>query len=207
MPSTLFLRTLSQALQGLTPIALALAWLLCTGNARAGSAIRRGLVLSVPATIAGAWLFQQASRQALIEAVLASIAVVTAATARRIVAGWAIMLAVVLIVTRQTMEIAAALKSAAIDVRLLDPTMQIVAGFVAGAGLAWVLYEVLVRLPDRAVLAATRAFVAIFLALGVLYAFHEFAEAGWLLRATSCTRPSSLRSRLASTACTSATCW
>src|SRR5947207_2342389 len=184
MFSTLFLRTLSQTLQALTPIAMALAWLVRAGDTRAASAIRRGVLLSVPVTIAAAWLFQTASHQAAIEAVLASMAVAIAAIAgrtrgsRRI--GWTITLAAALLIVRQTMEIAAALKSAAIDVRVLDPTMAIAVGFIAGAGLALALQRIVVRVPDRAAAAARRAFVAVFLALGALYAFHEFAEARWL---------------------------
>jgi hypothetical protein len=194
MSSTLFLRTLSQTLQALTPIAMALAWLVRGDDARAASAIRRGVLLSLPAMIAGAWLFQQASHQAVVEAVLASIAVAIAAIAGWNLAAppvgqdrpnttrfaWPIVCAVALIVVRQTMEVAAALETAAFDVRLLDPTMAIVAGFIAGAGLASALRRIVVRLPDRAALAATRAFVVAFVALGTLYAFHEFAEARWL---------------------------
>ena len=76
MNFNLLLRTLSQALQAVTPIALALAWFEHTGRIRTAAAIRRGLIVAVPATVGATWLFQQSSHVAVDEALLATLAAV-----------------------------------------------------------------------------------------------------------------------------------
>ena len=79
----LFVRTLSQALQAFTPIAISLMWFERIGDTAAASAIRRGLIVSLPATFVASWLFRHSVHQALDEALLASLAVaVTAVFAR-----------------------------------------------------------------------------------------------------------------------------
>src|SRR5204863_2991106 len=71
----LFLRTFSQALQAFMPIALSLTWFERTGDTHVSSAIRRGVLLSIPATVVASWLFQRSTGRALDEALLAAITV------------------------------------------------------------------------------------------------------------------------------------
>src|SRR5205085_1092317 len=75
----LFLRTFSQALQAFTPIAFGLTWFERTGDSSMSSAIRRGLIVSLPATGAASWLFKRSTHTALDEALLAVVTVGIAA--------------------------------------------------------------------------------------------------------------------------------
>src|SRR5258708_2306747 len=74
----LFLRTFSQGLQAFVPIAAALVWCHAIGARRLAGAIARGLVLSIPASVAGAWMFRALTNQSLNEALLAAFAVAAA---------------------------------------------------------------------------------------------------------------------------------
>ena len=74
--SNLFFRTLSQGLQAFTPVAAALVWFMCAGDSRRRSAIRRGLILSVPATVPAAWWFHRSAARALDQAILSTLAFV-----------------------------------------------------------------------------------------------------------------------------------
>src|SRR5207302_4071879 len=122
---SLFLRTLSEALQAFMPIALSLTWFERIGDTHVSSAIRRGLLVSIPATVVASWLFQRSSHAALDEALLAVITVaVTWLFARRV---WgrdqyrasvvAVATLAALVVVRQTMEIGSGLETAAIELR------------------------------------------------------------------------------------------
>jgi len=188
MDLDLFLRTFSQALQAFTPIALSLTWFERTGDTRTASAIRRGLILALPATVAGSWLFRRSTHQAFDEAVLATIAIAATLIVARSV--WhttpaeskhlslsAVTTVAALIVVRQTMEIGALLETAAIDLRVFVPTMTILGALKAGICAALVLRYLVRRLPDREMAGATRAFVVVFFVQCAIYAFHEFAEA------------------------------
>lgn len=154
MIAVLVLRTLSQALQALTPIALSLTWFERTGDTGTSSAIRRGLVISIPATVVASWLFQLSTRRAFDEALLAAMTVaVTAIFAWRV---WraaesfpvvrvtnrdrasrrALTALAALIVVRQMMEIGSVL-TAAIDLRLFVPTATVLGALTAGGCAAW----------------------------------------------------------------------
>ncbi len=182
---SLFLRTLSQALQAFMPIALSLTWFGRTGDTRVSSAIRRGVLLSIPGTIVASWLFHRSSHAALDEALLAAITVAVAWLFARRVWGRdqyrafvpAVTALAALVVVRQTMEIGSGLEAAAIELRLFDPTMTILGALLIGGAAAWAMRQLCVRLPDRALASATRAFAAIFLVQAVIYTFHELAEA------------------------------
>jgi high-affinity iron transporter len=186
----LFLRTFSQALQAFMPIALSLTWFERTGATSTSSAIHRGLILSIPATVVGSWLFQHSNHRALDEALLATIAVaVTSVFAWRVwnVASrgkdpdraitWAVTTLAALIVVRQTTEIGSALEIAAIELRLFSPTVTILSALMIGGCIAWAMRRIGLRLPAREMTSATRAFVVIFFVQGVIYAFHELTEA------------------------------
>jgi hypothetical protein len=176
---SLFVRTLSQALQAFVPIAVALAWFARRRDLRIGSAIRRGLLLSIPATVVASWFFQTTTHAALDEAALAALAVTATVLVVRRVAlpRWLAIALAALIVVRQTMEIGSSFKTAAIDLRLLDPTKEIVLALVAGSCAAWLMSQLFKRLPAPELSSSTRAFAAIFLVQGLIYTFHELAEA------------------------------
>src|SRR5919198_948860 len=72
--ANLFFRSLSQGLQAFMPVAAALVWTAAVGAARPRSAIRCGLLLSIPATVPLAWWFQRSAARALDEAILATVA-------------------------------------------------------------------------------------------------------------------------------------
>jgi hypothetical protein len=190
----LFLRSLSQALQAFAPLALSLTWFDRAGFSRTSAAIRRGLIVSIPTTILASPLFQRSIHRALDEALLAAVTVAVTsifapmvwraafssdvvATDRSSAALWVVTILAVLIVMRQTMEIGAVLEAAAIELRSFDATMAIVGGLIIGGCIALSVRWLSLRLPDRELAAATRAFVAIFFVQGVIYAFHEFTEA------------------------------
>jgi hypothetical protein len=191
----LFLRTLSQALQGLTPIALSLTWFERTGGTRTSSAIRRGLIVSIPAAIAASWFFQHSTHRALDEALLAAITIAVTSVFASIVwhhdapsaamrgtgnqgaSLWAVTTLAALIVVRQTMEIGSVLATTAIEARSFSATVTVLSALVIGACLAWGVRWLSLRLPDRELTSATRTFVVIFFLQAALYAFHEFSEA------------------------------
>jgi len=160
------------------PIALALAWFERTRDAQTSSAIRRGALVAIPATVVASYLFHRTTHAAIDEAVLAAITVAaTLLVARRVWPFWAVMTAAALVVVRQTMEIGSGFVTAAFEVRVFEPTAAILIASVAGGAVAWAMTRFFRRLPDRALVFATRAFVAVFLVQGAIYTFHELAEA------------------------------
>jgi hypothetical protein len=192
--AVLFLRTLSQALQAWTPIALSLTWFERTGEIGTASAIRRGLIISVPATPVASWLFQHSTRRALDEALLAAMTVAVTAifawrvwhhtapfnvvrvTNRNRASRWAVTTLAALIVLRQTMEMGSVL-AAAIDLELVVPAAAVLGALTVGGGAAWAARRILMRLPSRELFASMQMFAVIFFVQGVIYAFHEFTEA------------------------------
>ena len=165
MIAVLFLRTLSQALQALTPIALSLTWFERTGDTDTAAALRRGLIIALAATPGASWLFQLSTRRALDEAVLAGITVaVTVVFAwtvwhqpasfaivrftNRDRARWAVTTLAALIVVRQTIECGSVL-NAAIDLRLFVPVATVLGALAVGGCAAWGMRQFGTRLPDR----------------------------------------------------------
>jgi hypothetical protein len=190
--SNLFLRTLSQGLQAFTPIAVSFVWLRSVGAFQLSRAIRRALLVSIPVTVVAARLFQMSEHRALEELVLAA-----AALALAIIFAWAVWLpdpppllvkpnpllvqsvvvAGVIIVVRQTMEIGALLETAAVELRSLDATSAVVQGATAAAIVGWLWTYFGRPLSDSFIRASTRAFALTFVGQLVLYSFHESAEA------------------------------
>ena len=177
------------------PIAVALAWCHLAGQRRCAAAIRRGLGLAIPASVAGAWVFRSTTNQALTEAVLAASAVAVAMWFTRLLrpsrsfAGhglvqepgtpilWAISAVACLVVVRQTMEQLSLLQTATVELRSLDATFSLTAGVVASAAVAWFCGVAARTLQQPVVCDAVWAFVVLFVVQGVIYAFHESAEA------------------------------
>jgi hypothetical protein len=192
--SDLFLRTLSQALQAFTPIAVAFAWLRSVG-APLSAAIRRALLISIPVTVVAARLFQTGEHRALVEFALAAAALGLAiifaravwqsqvpprlATADPLLV-WSVVVGCVIVVVRQTMEIGALLETAVVELRSWDATSAIVRAATAAAIVGWLWAKFSRTLSDALIRAATRAFLITFAGQLALYALHESAEARFL---------------------------
>ena len=175
------------------PVGAALIWFDRLGDSVAASAIRRGLILSVPCTVLAAWAFQQSTNQALVETLYACVAAVIAVVFVRetwrngrgsLASGRAGVLLVVaaaaLIVVRQTKEVSSLLWTALVELRSVATTATILAGLLlATCGVAawiWVGRRVAV---DR-LRVGTRVFAFGFLAQVLLFGVHEGSEAGVL---------------------------
>jgi len=179
----LFLRTASQSLQAFLPVAF--GWAACR-RLRHGATMA-GVVwgLSVAAVVSGpaGWLFQQSTRQALWESSLAVLALASLVWAVRGIAAaraappLALSAVTVLIVTRQTMEIAAVFGVAAFQLRSLAAVLTISSATCLGAGAAGTWLWMAGRLNARAASTAERVFCFLFLGQLGMYAFHESAEA------------------------------
>jgi hypothetical protein len=189
--SFLFLRTLSQGLQAFVPIAASAVWFNAVGARRMAAAVRLGLLISVPATVVAARLFQTSSYRAQDELALAACATVVAfllawtlwrpavVTSLRTSTRplfWGVSASAVVIIVRQTMEIGAVLE-AALELRSFDATLAIVTGAATSVTLAGLWAGFGHRLSGPVLRAATRAFAVAFVAQLVLYTFHESAEA------------------------------
>ena len=192
--SELFFRTLSQGLQAFIPVAAAFSWARCTGRVKPLAALRWGLVAGFVFTPAAGYLFQQSALQARWEACLAAfaggLALYFGRSVRRGVAGaepsqagtgWLIALAVatLLIVNRQTMEIAVVFK-AVLDMRSRDAFIAIVGAIAASLALAYAYVYANRRASALVCTRATAAFAGVFFLQCLVYAFHESAEAGFL---------------------------
>ena len=151
----LFLRTVSQGLQAFMPVAVGFSWLRRHGCATARASLVWGIVAAIAATpVAGYW-FKYTVHQARWEAVLAEAAAGLAfcflseggrilwsaccsSSNRRLRFAWGVALAgaVVLLMTRQTMEIDVVFVAAAFEVRSLDATVAVSAGVAAALAMA-----------------------------------------------------------------------
>ena len=188
----LFTRTISQGLQAFLPIAFCLTWFRRAGAVDPVVGVRCGIVAAIPATALAAYWFQGSSHQAWWEAVLATAALALAiwfarrvfdgaqgrsfGTARPHVYRLAFALAAVLIIVRQTMEIAFA-SAVALQLGSQDALLAITGGVAASLVVTGLWLIVGGRLPKRALWTATRVFAALFVGQVAMYAFHESAEA------------------------------
>jgi hypothetical protein len=193
--SELFFRTLSQGLQAFIPVAAACAWARCMGRVKPLAAMRWGLAAAFLLTPAAGYLFQHSALQARWEATLAAFAAALSlyfsrAVRRSLVdegapspvgAGWLIALAVatVVIVNRQTMEIAVVFK-AVLDMRSRDAFLAMIGATAASLALAFAYVQANRLCPALVCKRATAAFAAVFFLQALVYAFHESAEAGFL---------------------------
>jgi len=194
--SELFFRTLSQGLQAFIPVAAALSWARCTGRLKPIAAMRWGLAAGVLSTPAAGYLFAQSALQARWEALLAAFTAgltlyFIARPLRRSRAGEitpvqfgaallvALAAATVVIVNRQTMEIAVVFK-AVLDMRSRDAFIAVVGAVAASTALAIAYVQANRRVSAPVCLRATAAFAGVFFLQALVYAFHESAEAGFL---------------------------
>jgi len=181
--SDLFFRTVSEAGQAFLPISFGLALVRRRHARRESAAIVWGLALAAIASAPAGWLFQTTAHQALWEAALAALALSTVVlVVRRIVTArpmysWLLCGTALLLVTRQTMEIAAVFNVAAFQLRSASALMSICAAAGLGAMVAATLFWFALRVNERVFSAAARTFCVLFIAQLAMYAFHESAEA------------------------------
>jgi hypothetical protein len=192
----LFFRTLSQGLQAFIPIAAAFVWVRRTGAADALAAMRWGAIGGFALTPAAGYLFQHSTLQARWEAMLAAVAAGLAVyfglsvrrslrsrsgAPARLGAAWSVALAgaAVVIMTRQTMEIAV-VSWAAFEMGSLDALTSLAGGATLALVIAYACVWVGRRSPRPASAGAITAFIGVFFVQALIYAFHESAEAGFL---------------------------
>ena len=190
----LFLRILSQGLQAFIPVGVALAWYDRHHDSAAASAVRRGLILSIPLTVLGGWAFQRSTSQARVETLFAIVvAVIAAAFVRDTWRGDGrespalgnvgvplIVAAAALIVVRQTQVASPVLWTALVELRSGATTIVILAGLLLAmcAAIAWMWVGRRASL-DR-LRAGTRVFGLGFFVQVCLFGLHEATETGWL---------------------------
>ena len=192
----LLTRTVSQGLQGVLPVAFALAWYRHVRDPGLVTGIKWGAIAAAPVTVLAVYLFRQSTRQSLWEAGMAGAALVAAcwflhrvslASSRIAVARItpnhllraAVAIGVTILIVRQAMEIGVTLW-AVVELRARDPLVALLLGTASAiaAGAAWL--AVAPRIDNAALLRATRIFAMMFTAQAAMYLLHESAESGLL---------------------------
>ena len=197
-----FVITLREGLEAFLIIAISLAYLRKSGRRELISAVHWGIALSVLLSIGAAWLFQQASNQALWEGVLAIAAAVSVATltihmwrtAKKIkseiegqlrastekpgAAAWTgVFLFTLLMISREGMETALLMGTLLFQVQAVD----VISGAIAGTLLAAFVASLWSRYGHRVNLGlffqVTAVFLLVFVVQLVIYGFHELSEA------------------------------
>lgn len=197
-----FVITLREGLEAFLIIAISLAYLRKSGRRTLIPAVHWGIGLSVLLSVGAAYLFQQASNQALWEGVLALVAAVSVAsltihmwrTARKIKgeiegqlhksaektgkAAWmGVFFFTLLMISREGMETALLMGTLLTQVQ----TMSILGGAVAGTLSAAAVAALWSRYGHRVNLAlffqVTAIFLLVFVVQLMIYGFHELTEA------------------------------
>ena len=197
-----FVITLREGLEAFLIIGISLAYLRKSGRQELLSAVHWGIGLSVLLSIGAAYLFQQASNQALWEGVLAIAAAVSVATltvhmwrtAKKIKsdiegqlrnsaaktgnAAWlGVFLFTLLMISREGMETALLMGTLLTQVQTMTIVGGAIAGTLAAAGVAmmWSRYGHRVNL--ALFFQVTAIFLLVFVAQLMIYGFHELTEA------------------------------
>jgi high-affinity iron transporter len=197
-----FVITLREGLEAFLIIAISLAYLRKSGRRELIPAVHWGIALSVVLSIGAAYLFQQASNQALWEGVLAIVAAVSVAsltvhmwrTAKKIkseieghlresaektgAAAWmGVFLFTLLMISREGMETALLMGTLLTQVQ----AMSILGGAVAGTLTAAFVAMLWSRYGHRVNIAlffqVTAIFLLVFVGQLLIYGFHELTEA------------------------------
>ncbi len=197
--------TLREGLEAFLIVAISLAFLRKAGRDPLVPAVRWGVVLSVILSAGAAVLFQRAANQSLWEGILALVAAVSVATltihmwrsARRMkrqiedrlrdsaarsgAAAFAgVFLFTVLMITREGMETALMIGTLLFQVRSAEIAVGAIAGTLSAAGIAWLRSRYGHRVNLARFFQVTGIFLLVFVVQLLVYAFHEFAEAGVL---------------------------
>ena len=197
-----FVITLREGLEAFLIIAISLAYLRKSGRRELIPAVHWGIALSVLLSVGAAYLFQQASNQALWEGILALVAAVSVATltvhmwrtAKKIkseieghlqqstektgAAAWlGVFLFTLLMISREGMETALLMGTLLTQVQAMSILGGAIAGTVAAAGVAmlWSRYGHRVNL--ALFFQVTAILLLVFVAQLLIYGFHELTEA------------------------------
>jgi len=197
-----FVITLREGLEAFLIIAISLAYLRKSGRRELIPAVHWGIGVSVLLSIGAAYLFQQASNQALWEGLLAIAAAISVATltvhmwrtARKIkseieghlrsstgktgAAAWVgVFLFTLLMISREGMETALLMGTLLTQVQAMTIIAGAVAGTLAAAGVAmlWSRYGHRVNL--ALFFQVTAIFLLVFVGQLLIYGFHELTEA------------------------------
>ena len=197
-----FVITLREGLEAFLIIAISLAYLRKSGRRELVPAVHWGIGLSVLLSVGAAYLFQQASNQALWEGILAIVAAVSVAsltvhmwrTAKRIKSdiegqlrlsagkagpgAWlGVFLFTLLMISREGMETALLMGTLLAQVQ----AVSIIGGAVAGTMCAAIVAALWSRFGHRVNLAlffqVTAIFLLVFVGQLLIYGFHELTEA------------------------------
>ena len=197
-----FVITLREGLEAFLIIAISLAYLRKSGRRELIPAVHWGIGLSVLISVGAAYLFQQASNQALWEGILALVAAVSVAsltvhmwrTARKIKseieghlrqsaektggAAWlGVFLFTLLMISREGMETALLMGTLLTQVQAMSILGGAIAGTLTAAGVAmmWSRYGHRVNL--ALFFQVTAIFLFAFVGQLLIYGFHELTEA------------------------------
>jgi high-affinity iron transporter len=194
--------TLREGLEAFLIVAISLAFLRKSGRLELQSAVRWGIALSVVLSIGAAYLFQQASNQALWEGVLAIVAAISVATltvhmwrtARRIkaeiegklavstgrtgVAAWlGVFGFTLLMISREGMETALLMGTLLTQVQAASILGGAIAGTLSAAVVAWLWSRYGHRVNLGLFFQVTAIFLGVFVVQLLIYGFHELTEA------------------------------
>ena len=197
-----FVITLREGLEAFLIIAISLAYLRKSGRRDLIPAVHWGIGLSILLSMGAAYLFQQASNQALWEGVLAIVAAISVAsltvhmwrTAKRIKhdieghlrhsalrGGLAAFLGVfgftLLMITREGMETVLLMNTLLFQVKSTAVISGAVAGTLVAAGVAWLWSRYGHRVNLGLFFQVTAVFLAVFVVQLVIYGLHELTEA------------------------------
>jgi high-affinity iron transporter len=200
-----FVITLREGLEAFLIVAISLAYLRKSGRRELIPAVHWGIGLSILISVGAAWLFQQASNQALWEGVLALTAAVLVGSlivhmwrhARRLkreieghlesstmktgtAAFMGVFLFTLLMISREGMETALLMGTLLFQIRAID----VILGAVLGTVCAGIVASLWSKYGHRVNLAlffqVTAVFLLVFVVQLLIYGFHELTEANVL---------------------------
>jgi high-affinity iron transporter len=197
-----FMITLREGLEAFLIVAISLAYLRKTGRHALVPAVRWGIAASIVVSMLAAYLFQQASNQALWEGVLALTAAVLVGTL--IVHMWrhakrlkreieqrlessalengtrafiGVFLFTLLMITREGMETALLMGTLLFQAGTSSVVTGAVAGTLCAAFVAWLWSRYGHRVNLALFFQVTAVFLAVFVVQLMIYGFHELTEA------------------------------
>ncbi len=200
-----FIVTLREGLEAFLIVAISVAYLKKTGRGVLLPAVYWGVGASIAVSIVAAWLFRQASNQALWEGILAIVAAVLVAsltvhmwrTAKHIksdieqrldrnssATGTTAFASVfgftVLMITREGMETALLMNALISQVQQNLLLFGAIAGVLVAAAIAWAWSRWGHRVNLGLFFQVTAVFLLVFVVQLLIYGFHELTEAGVL---------------------------
>lgn len=200
-----FVITLREGLEAFLIVAISLAYLRKTGRRELVPAVHWGIGISVLMSVAAAWLFQQASNQALWEGLLALVAAVLvgsliihmwrharllkreiegrlhASTLKTGTAAFAgVFLFTLLMISREGMETALLMGTLLFQIKAADILAGAAAGTLCAASVAWLWSRYGHRVNLALFFQVTAIFLLVFVVQLLIYGFHELTEANLL---------------------------